>query len=43
MSTAFMLRLPPTPLGLAISVKANVREANVMPELKPVIRKGFTV
>jgi hypothetical protein len=34
------------PLELATSVKANVREANVMPELKQAARlvsKGFTV
>ena len=31
------------PLELAISVKANVREANVMPELKQATRESFTV
>lgn len=43
MRAAFTSHLPSMPLGLAISVKANVREANVMPELKPAIRKGLTV
>ena len=39
--------LPSRPLELAISVKANVREANVMPKLKQANRymlaKGLTV